>query len=520
MTIDEVAYVELKNKFLREYNRVECYRKRRKLTANVKLREEYRTDLTKTYNDITLFLHRTHLRGNFDEKIECQNRQINFKLKLKEAFKDIKVNYEFSEISFDLIDINKVVEILQPNEIESDSEEERSSESENTLTASETVDFETNSQSETNSEGDIYETAFNKSQSTSDFNELNESIQDSGETLNLNRSFSLSNLNKSPQLLTINEKRLTNFIQKDNRLNRIEMAETFEYISNISRIIRNNFDGDVNQLDAFIAAIELANAATGAVPANQLVLVNYIRTKLVDRAVDFVPPNTINATDAIAAIRAKAKGDNTQVVLGRLLALRSDKNSMQKFQESAELLAEKLRKSYISDGIPADLANKMTIEKTVEMCHLSARTPLVKSVLASAKFDQPKEVLAKFITEASVENTEVKILAFRNNGRGGNFNNNRRSNFNRGGYNRGGYNNNFNNYNNNGQNRNNNGFRGRGRGRGRGNNYQNYNQRNFNNFNNQNGNRNDRYVRAIQENPAAPTAERGNQNQNVELRQA
>lgn len=132
-------------------------------------------------------------------------------------------------------------------------------------------------------------------------------------------------------------------------------------------------------------------------------------------AKNIVPENTENATAVINLLREKIKGDNTEVVTGRLLALRADKSSMQKFQEQAELLAEKLKNSYITDGIPVDLANKMTIQKTVEMCRFSAKTPLVKSVLASTKFDEPKEVLAKFITEATTENTEVKILAFRNN---------------------------------------------------------------------------------------------------------
>lgn len=124
MTIDEIAYADFKNKFLREYNRVECYRIRRKLTANVALREEYRSELTKTYNNITTFLHRSHLNGTFVEKLDCQNRQIHFKNKLREAFNFIRVDYEFAEQLFTLIDINKAVKNLQPNEIENEIEEE------------------------------------------------------------------------------------------------------------------------------------------------------------------------------------------------------------------------------------------------------------------------------------------------------------------------------------------------------------------------------------------------------------
>lgn len=480
MKIDEVTFARLKNAFNREFNRVECYT-RRKLTANIKLREEYRSELTRTYNEVTLFLHEIYLNASLETKIEIQNRQFELKTKLKRAFEVIRVSYNFTKQAFELIELNKIKENLDESEIETD---------EDTLTASEANDTD----EETSSQG-----------------------VHSGKTIetpNLNRTLSLSNI-PSPS----KQDRLNLFIERENQINFSKMA--FEYIGNISRIIKNTFDGDVNQLEAFIASIELANSATE--PAQQPTLVKFIKTKLIGEAVEYVPANTANAIDAIAAIRAKAKGDNTQVVMGRLLALRSDKTSMQKFQETAELLAEKLRKSYISDGIPPILANQMTIDKTVEMCRLSARTPLVKSVLASTKFEQPKEVLAKFITEASTENTEVKILSFRNNGNRGNNRGHRGNN--RGYFNQNrGYNNNYNNnrgYNNNFNNNfgnYNNGHRGRGRGRGRGNG----NFRNFNNDrNNYNDNgRNDRNVRIIQENQQAPTQERGGQNQNVTLRDA
>lgn len=287
---------------------------------------------------------------------------------------------------------------------------------------------------------------------------------------------------------------------------KLKMA--FEYMANVSRIINNNFNGNSEELDSFIAAVELANEATAA--DQQGLLVKYIRTKLKGEAFDFVPENTPNATRAIALLKEKAKGDSSKVVIGRLLALRSDRTGMQKFQEQAEELCEKLKRAYIRDGMTEALANQTTIDKTVEMCRLSAKTQLVKSVLASTTFEKPKEVLAKFITEATTENTEAKILAFR----GQRTQNRGRSNFS--------YNNNRNNNRNNqnGYNNQNNGQRGRGRGRARGN-FNNY-RGNFNNYRQNNGNynnnrnQNDRNIRVVQENHPAPL-ERGNQGQNVAM---
>lgn len=305
----------------------------------------------------------------------------------------------------------------------------------------------------------------------------------------------------------------SNLTIRYNQRKKSEMA--FEFTANVSRIIKNNFDGNIEELDSFIAAVELANEATP--PNQQNLLVKYIRTKLKGEAFSYVPADTPNGTRVIELLQQRATGDSSKVILGRLLALRSDRNSMQKFQEQAEELTDKLKRAYISDGMSESLANQTTIDKTVEMCRLSAKSQLVRSVLASTKFDKPKEVLAKLITEANIENTEVKILAF-----GGNrtqyrgrvkFSNNR-GNFNYNNNRNGGYNGNYGRYNQNGYNNQNYGQRGRGRGRGRGN-FNNYRQH----HGNYNNNRNDRNVRVVQENQPAPSGERGNQGQNVAIRE-
>lgn len=54
----------------------------------------------------------------------------------------------------------------------------------------------------------------------------------------------------------------------------------------------------------------------------------------------------------------------------------------------------------------------MAIDKTVEMCRQSAKTDLVRSVLAATKFNDPEEVIAKLITEQATSETERQILAY------------------------------------------------------------------------------------------------------------
>lgn len=285
-------------------------------------------------------------------------------------------------------------------------------------------------------------------------------------------------------------------------------AENYTYIGNISKIISFKYSGDSNALNSFISAIELADTAT--TDEQQPILVKFIKTKLEGRALEALPENVENATQLIHALKSKIKPESSKIVLGRFLALRAERNSLQKFQETADELSNSLRRAYISEGMSQTLAEKTTIDKTVEMCRLSAKTNLVKSVLASTQFSEPKEVIAKLITESNIENTETQILYYRgtNNQRGrfSSFRGNRNDQFNQNWRGRRNRNSNFNNNNNNSYNRNRN-FQSNYRGRGRNNfNNRGNGQSNSRNTDTQN---NTRYMRLIEEeNDETPTTQR------------
>lgn len=127
------------------------------------------------------------------------------------------------------------------------------------------------------------------------------------------------------------------------------------------------------------------------------------------------------------------------------------------------------------EGMTPEKANEMAINKTVQMCRASARTDLARAVIASTKFNDPKEVVSAFVVEIGQEAEEKHVLAYRVSQQNKN-NNNRNSNKN------------FYQNNNNGGGRGN--YRGRGnRGRGgqRGGNNR-YNNNNNSNYNNNNSN--------------------------------
>ena len=119
-----------------------------------------------------------------------------------------------------------------------------------------------------------------------------------------------------------------------------------------------------------------------------------------------------------------------------MLALRMTKQSIQDFAKEAELLADSLKRAFITEGIPEVNSQRMTTEKTVEMCKLSAKSDTVRTCLAAASFSDPKEVIAKLITETNSDNTHRQVLAYErinhsrgNNNHRGQYNNYRNYNF-------------------------------------------------------------------------------------------
>lgn len=322
---------------------------------------------------------------------------------------------------------------------------------------------------------------------------------------------------------------LENFNSNQSSSNIDNMAATpdekLKFIQAASQTINRPFGGDPLALAAFVNSVKLLKEITAA--NLQQTLLSFILTRLEGKALECVPRNAADVDEIIAALETNIQPDNSKVVAGRLLALKPDRAKLASFSEQAESLAESFQRSLIIEGISQAKAREMSIEKTVEVCRNAARTELVKAVLASTKFDSPKEVIAKYIVESSTEEKERQILALRayqrqnRRGNGSTFGNYRgRNGNNRNQGNR--YNSNNRNSNNGNANRNS-GYGGQGNGDG----YRGYNggsgnfgrNRGYNNYrNNQNsdnrnggGNRNVRYTENFQA-PQVPLGDANNQN--------
>lgn len=281
----------------------------------------------------------------------------------------------------------------------------------------------------------------------------------------------------------------------------------------VNRQFNQKYSGDPLGLTSFIDGAEILEtfANTAALKVD---LFKFIKTKLDGRAREFITDDIQNIEQLKAKLRASIQPENSKVIEGRITSLRYTYSKQEDFAAKAEELSDALRRTLIIEGMTATKANEISVERTVELCRKSTNSDLVKSVLASTSFKQPKEVIAKLITESDVHIKEQKVLRYSQMTRDtqrGNTRGHSRNNFG----NRGrGYQNNRNtgHYHNNQESRNGN-FRGNGARRGRGNGhsqtnaynngYNNnrnngYNQNRYNNRNQQGRNNNDQNILVTQ----------------------
>lgn len=166
--------------------------------------------------------------------------------------------------------------------------------------------------------------------------------------------------------------------------------------------------------------------------------------------------------DILEKLKTGIKGESSQSVTTKLLALKQQSRNVVRYAADIEDLMAKLKQAYITEGVPSQLAETYTTDLTVKALANNAISDKAKIVMEARTFKTTQEALTKFVGISPEETGEANVLFTRGNYKGQNFR---------------GYNNRNNNY------RGNNGFRGRNRGY-----YNNYNGNNYpNNFNNRGG---------------------------------
>lgn len=120
-------YKTRRDDFNREFNRVEPYiKKRRNLTKDVELLNEYKECLVKTYNEVTSFLANCHENvQDLKTKFDIRTKHETFKNKVKVALDNIGFSSELGIEQFELLNVDELSKsILEGSEEEEEKEEE------------------------------------------------------------------------------------------------------------------------------------------------------------------------------------------------------------------------------------------------------------------------------------------------------------------------------------------------------------------------------------------------------------
>lgn len=467
------SWEELKQKFINTTRRI----LERDLSKNPSTLQSQETDLLNSYNQIVKTGSKAYLKLDDRKKAEVQIQLFNLRDKLRLCIDKLGLVVEFSNDIFVVITPKDIIERRKYNEeyepIENNFEDSAS--------GSSNTETKTLQQIAT-------ETALNLSV-------LETSLSDDSLIIVTENEFG-DNLGNPIQVqATVNQNTISDIqnqisLQEQNLQEIANMPMTaIELVNLVSKQIKTKFSGDPLELQSFIRSVNLiTQLIAGETQAIKDLLPVIILTHLDKKALECVPTENATTQSIIEKLKENIKPDNSDVITGKMLALKL-KNNLNEYSEQVESLSEALQRTLVIEGSSQAQAKKTATKTTIELCRNNARSDLMRSVMASSSFESPKDVLAKFIIENSQEQQEKQILAFkahsnkqfhRGRGRGRNryqqnYRNDRQNNNNnsRPKY---FYNNNRGNYRG-GQNR------GRGQNYNRYNNYENHNVRMLGNTN-------------------------------------
>lgn len=423
MAIDEVQFAGLRDRFTEEWKKVEhIVSDRRVLTRNLNKRAEYRDKLTHTFNAICAYLIRVyHSSKKADEKLDCIARIGPYSEKCKKAFDSLKLAYNWPTEPLTLINIRHIQSLDEPlpepvietepqpttSTVEQGGSVLPTSRSEHSVDDNENDESTLDDLIQNLSAIDIEEGEQTQAQATdseeqtvqqgasSNQNQRTEQNRSTGEQSN---SANNSNSNSDSER---DRGRDPNSNRNLNQQAITMVAQTpQEFFATASKILNYKFEGDPLKLQSFLEDVELVEEM--AQPETRAVCLKFVKSRITGRAREQLPEDIDTIQKITDALKKNVKYDSSKVIEGRLTALRINKGNVTKFAEEAEKLSEAFERSLVDEKFTREKAKELTIAKAKELCRKVTRSDVVEGIIASTKYDSPKEVIAAFITESDI----------------------------------------------------------------------------------------------------------------------
>ena len=192
---------------------------------------------------------------------------------------------------------------------------------------------------------------------------------------------------------------------------KVDMLEEIrQFLRDAKSILTIKFTGDATELAAFLDEIEQLRLLI--TPSIENYAFKHIKTRISGKAREDLDDHIDNIDDLIQSLKKNTRYEDSEIIEGRILALRADKVSLTEFQNQAEELCQKFKRALVMEGISKEKAQQLTIKKARELCAKSTNLPEVRAVIKSTSFKEPIEVITKYITEIQENVRERQILHF------------------------------------------------------------------------------------------------------------
>lgn len=203
--------------------------------------------------------------------------------------------------------------------------------------------------------------------------------------------------------------------EKDTKTVEIMAMSKMEFFNFASKIISNEFDGSAERLQPFLDALNLLQANCENQEQNA---VAYVKTKLTGKARDLIT-ETDTLGDIIVKLRTGVQVESSQMVTAKLLSLRQYNKDASKYASEVEVLAQKLKRAYITEGVPVPVAETYATNVTIKALKTNSNSDKIQLVMEAGTFNSCQEALTKFVNISS-EATSSTVLFTKNYTRGGN----------------------------------------------------------------------------------------------------
>lgn len=188
-----------------------------------------------------------------------------------------------------------------------------------------------------------------------------------------------------------------------NKIIRENIMNANEFFTFASRVLSSEFDGSPEKLLPFIDALNLLNANCVGHEQNA---VAFVKTKLSGKARDLIT-DADNLQNIIIKLQQGIKGESSQTLASKILLVEQKSKSFAQFASEIEDLSLKLKRAYISEGVPVQIAETYSANQSVKALITNTYSEKHKIIMEAGNFKTAEEALHKFTSITAEEKPRI-----------------------------------------------------------------------------------------------------------------